>query len=129
MPQFAVIPAKAGDLHRSLTHSEIIALKHVFARHDTRQLHADFTIQFHNHWYQLKEVQPTTLHRYATITIETRLDDSIHFYAHSKRLNVFLLPAKPQHVTAKQPVLLTEHKLQYKPPVNHPWRSFSLKHH
>ncbi len=59
--KFAVIPAKEGDVHRPLLSEEKGHADHIFSIHDTRRINLDFTIQFKNNWYQLTEIQPTTI--------------------------------------------------------------------
>ena len=120
--KFAVTPAKTGDLHKPLLPKEHTALHHIFSQKESRCIHQDFTIQFHMHWYQLEEVQLLTVQAGETVVIETWLDETIHILLREKELSWFLLPGKPKRQT-KQPLILTTHRLQYKPPANHPWRT------
>ena len=122
--QFAVTPAKDGNIHRQLLHEEKGQLSHIFSIHETRRINLDFTIQFKNHWYQLTEIQPTTVRPLMRITIQTHLDHSIHLFLNSHELNYTLLPERPKKQSIRQPVILTTHTLNYKPPPNHPWRRY-----
>ncbi len=120
--QFSVIPAKEGDVHRPLQKEERDNLHHVFSLHDKRRVNNDFTIQFKNHWYQLTEIQPTTVRPQGIVLIETWLDDSIHLLFKEHELRYVLLPEKPQKQRIIQPIILTTHTLNWKPPQDHPWR-------
>jgi len=123
--KFAVIPAKDGDVHRPLQTVEKKNLNHIFSIHEIRRVNNDFTIQFRNTWYQLTEVQPTTVRPKEKILIETWLDGTIHIILRKYELTYAVLPEKPKKQT-QQPIVLTTHKLNYKPPVDHPWRKFKL---
>ena len=82
-----------------------------------------FTIQFKNNWYQLAEIQPTTVRPKETVTAEERLDGTVHFNLNKLYLNYTVLPARPKKIT-KQPIILTTHKLNWKPAADHPWRQY-----
>jgi len=122
--KFAVSAEKEGDVHRALQKEEQANLNHIFAIHDTRRVNNDFTIQFKNKWYQLTEIQPTTVRPHEVVLMEIWLDQSVHIILKSKGLAYILLPEKPKKQSMKQPVALTKHKLNYKPPPNHPWRRY-----
>jgi transposase len=124
--KFSVQAEKTGDLHRELTKGERENANNIFSIKQTRRVNNDFTIQFKNHFYQLEEIQPLTIRPKDIVTIEIHLDASIHFEFKSTYLNFFLLPQKPEK-QAKQPVILTNHPLHFKPPENHPWRKFKIK--
>lgn len=124
--KFSVVPTKKGDIHRPLGKEEKENMDHIFSVKDTRRVNNDFTIQFKNNWYQLLEVQPTTVRPKETVLMETWLDQSIHIILKDKKLSYILLPEKPKKQATKQPTILTSHKLNYKPPPNHPWKSRTL---
>ncbi|MBI2442294.1 MAG: ISNCY family transposase [Candidatus Levybacteria bacterium] len=121
--QFAVVPAKEGDIHRKLLAEEERQVSHIFSIHETRRINLDFTIQFKNQWYQLTEIQPTTVRPLLRVTVETWPDQTIHIILKGHELQYILLPKKPKKQRIKQPVILTTHTLNYKPPQNHPWRT------
>lgn len=124
--QFGVAAAKEGDVHRKLVLEEK-HLKSIFSIQTTRRVNLDFTIQFKNNWYQLNEIQPTTVRPLLHVTIETWLDQSVHLTLRGHELRYILLPEKPKKQRSKQPPILTTHSLNYKPPPNHPWRKFRIK--
>lgn len=120
--RFAVVPVKEGDVHTSITDEDKTKMVHIFSIHETRRVNNDFTIQFKNNWYQLTEIQPTTVWPLARIVMETWLDGSIHIILKGYELVYILLAEKPKKQRINQPIILTTHALNYKPPVNHPWR-------
>jgi hypothetical protein len=123
--RFSVTPIKAGDVHRALTSGEKNDLKSTFSIKSIRRVNSDFTIQFKNHFYQLEEIQPVTVRPKEKILVEEHLDGTTHFSFREHYLNCFILPEKPKKVF-RQPAILTNHPLNYKPPPEHPWRKFKL---
>ncbi len=119
--RFSVTPTKEGDLHRPLTDTDRKNLNRIFSVQSTRQVNNDFTIQFKNHWYQLAEVQPTTIRPRETVLVEEWLDQTVHFSLKGNYLIYVLLPKRPEK-RKKQPAILTTHRLNWKPPADHPWR-------
>jgi hypothetical protein len=120
--KFAVVPAQTGNVHRGVSHHEKEQLSHIFSIHETRRINLDFTIQFKNHWYQLTEIQPTTVRALEKVIVETWLDQSLHIVLKTHELSYILLPERPRKRKIKQPIILTTHTLNYKPPPNHPWK-------
>lgn len=120
--KFAVVPAKAGNVHEPLSPTDSEHLNRIFALQATRTINNDFTIQFKNTWYQLAEIQPVTLRAKETVLVEVWLDGSINLSRKGTALNAFVLPGKPQK-QIRNPIILTTHKLNYKPNQNHPWRT------
>src|SRR6267142_6139898 len=111
--KFPVVAAKQGNIHKPLTKQETKNIHHIFSMQETRIVHNDFTIQFKNTWYQLTEIQPTTIRAKEHVLIETWLDKSIHITCKGYDLSSMLLPEKPQKIQ-KQPIILTTHTLNYK---------------
>lgn len=120
--QFSVVPKSTGDVHRKLSSNEETKLNSIFAVHDRRKINNDYTIQFKNNYYQLEEIQPTTVRPKETVTIETWLDKTLHIILKDFELNYFLIKERPKKMKTV-PVILTTHKLNWKPPADHPWRS------
>lgn len=121
--KFSVVPTKEGDLHKPLSETDKNNLVSIFSIQSTRKINNDFTIQFKNNWYQLAEIQPTTVRPKEVVTVEERLDKTIHFSLQKLYLNYTVLPARPKKVT-RQPIILTRHKLNWKPSAGHPWRQY-----
>jgi transposase len=119
--KFGVFPTKEGNIHKALTEIDKKSLNRIFSVQETRTINNDFTIQFKNNWYQLAEIQPTTVRAKEKTLVEEWLDGTIHFSLRGKYLNFTILPEKPKKIS-KQPIVLTGHKLNWKPPKDHPWR-------
>lgn len=123
--RFSVISIKDGNVHRELTQKERVQLKSIFSIKSTRRVNLDFTIQFKNHFYQLEEIQATTIRPKDKVLVEEHLDGTIHFRFKEHYLKCFILPEKPKKIS-RQPAILTTHPLNYKPPSDHPWRKFKF---
>ena len=119
--RFSVVSTKDNDLHKILTPHDQTNLDRIFSIQSQRQIKNDFTVQFKNDWYQLDEIQPTTIYKKDTILIEEKLDGSIQLSKKEKYLNFKKLPARPEKIKTKL-VALTPNKAPWLPPVNHPWR-------
>jgi len=119
--KFAVTPAKDGSVHNSLTDTDKKNIDRIFSVQSTRIINNDFTIQFKNNWYQLAEIQPTTVRAKEKVLTEEWLDSTIHFSLRKKYLSYTELPERPKKVK-RPPPILTTHTLNWKPPINHPWR-------
>lgn len=127
--QFSVVPAKEGDVHKPLSKEEKQTISDIFSIHETRRVNNDFTIQFKNKWYQLTEIQPITVRPQEIVLMEIWLDGSIHILLKNYQLEYIILPEKPKKQRIKQPIILTTHKLNYKPPPDHPWRKYPTTEH
>lgn len=119
--RFSITPEKEGDIHRVLTNTDRKNLNRIFSIQSKRRINNDFTIQFKNKWCQLAEVQPTTIRPKETVLVEEWLNGTLHFSLRGYYLIYFILPKKPV-LKKRQPVILTTHRLNWKPPANHPWR-------
>lgn len=119
--KFGVFPAREGNIHKALIETDKKNLNRIFSVQETRTINNDFTIQFKNNWYQLTEIQSTTVRAKEKALVEKWLDGTIHFSLREKYLNFTILPEKPKKIS-RQPIVLTRHKLNWKPPKDHPWR-------
>lgn len=119
--RFSIPATKEEDLHRSLTDIDRANLDRIFSIQSERVIQNDFTIQFKNNWYQLAEVQPTTIRPRETVLVEEWLDQTIHFNLRGEYLVYVVLPKRPEK-RKKQPAILTTHRLNWKPAADHPWK-------
>lgn len=119
--RFSVIPAKEGGLNRKLTEQDMKNLNRTFSIQSTRQINNDFTIQFKNQWYQLAELQSTTVRPREAILVEEWLDQTLHFSIRGHYLAYIVLPKRPVQ-KKRQPAIITTHRLNWRPPLDHPWR-------
>lgn len=119
--RFAVVPAKEGNVHKASSELDEENLNRIFSVQSRRRVNNDFTIQFKNNWYQLTELQPITVRARDKALVEEWLDGTIHFSLGEKYLNYTILPERPKKIK-QLPLILTTHKLNWKPPKDHPWR-------
>lgn len=126
--RFAVSPQKEGDVHKSLSKIDKKDINRIFSVQVERRINNDFTIRFKNNWYQLAELQPITIRARDKILVEEWLDQAIHFSLREKYLNFVVLEERPSKAKSN-PTILTSHRLNWKPPPNHPWkRSFKTQY-
>lgn len=120
---FAVTAVSPQDIHRPLTDTDRDNLNRIFSIQSKRKVNNDFTIQFRNNCYQLEEIQPATIRARETVMIEEWLNGSLQVSLRGRYLNFFLLPERPKKLKTN-PVILTTHKLNWKPLADHPWRQY-----
>lgn len=119
--RFSIEAKSEGNLHRPLTDIDRRDIDRIFSIQSKRVIQNDFTIQFKNRWYQLVEVQPTTIRPRETILAEEWLNQTLHFSLRGHYLTYTVLPKRPEK-RKRQPPILTTHRLNWKPPADHPWR-------
>lgn len=121
--KFCVVPAKTGNVHEPLSRTDKKNLNRIFSVQSTRIINNDFTVQFKNKWYQLGEIQTITVRAKDKVLVEEWLDGTIRISLRGEYLKYTTLPERPKK-QIKNPAILTTHKLNYKPPQNHPWRRY-----
>ena len=125
--QFAVVPKKEADLHRKLTPEKIKELPQIFSIQSERRVCNDYTVRFKNSYYQLQEVQPTTVCKKDNVIIEEHLNGEIKLSLNNHYLNYELLPERPKkEINVKLIALTCQKQTNWKPPQNHPWRKFLI---
>ena len=121
--RYAVEPQSENSCHRKLDTATRRRLNSIFAKQYHRGINNDFTVQFKNRWYQLAEIQPTTVRAQETVLIEEWLDHSVHINLRGQYLSYVVLSTRPEKIKTP-PTLLTTHRLNWKPSMNHPWRQY-----
>lgn len=119
--RFKVVPRTEGDAHRPLSDELRKRLSSIFSVQSKRTVGNDFTIRFKNAWLQLGATQEITVYRGETVTVEERLDSTIHVRFKDTYLNYTSLPTRPERVRGRVTALTTE-KPRVIPPPGHPWR-------
>lgn len=123
--RFAVEPRLPANLHRTLNQKEQDQLPAILSRQYVRSVQNDFTISFQKQWYQLTEGQVVLVRPKDRLTVELRLDSSIHLRLRGKYLSYQVLPARPEKTTPKSWALSNSLPRRiYKPAFDHPWRKF-----
>jgi hypothetical protein len=129
--RFAVEPAVAKDMHRKL--GKKVNLEALFAETLTRTVYNDFTIRYKNRRWQIPKSQARGIRPGHKVTVEIRLDGSVHFRFNQRYLELevieILRQPGPRNATApktrKPPVEKKGPKRQPVPPKpgpDHPWR-------
>jgi hypothetical protein len=122
--QFKVVAKKSADLHRKLSDKKIAELPKIFSIQSERKINNDYTVRFKNNYYQLNEVQPTTVYKKDKVTIEEHLSGEIKIAIRDKYLDFTKLPERPKkEIEIKLAALTNQKQTSYKPPINHPWRN------
>jgi hypothetical protein len=127
--RYRVEAREHGDLHQPLTVKEKNRLDSVFSKYTQRTVNNDFTISFNKTWYQLIKQQPATVCKKDTVTVEERLDGSIHIRLREKNLNYEILPERLKHISKRVPWVIAASQKQTGAlqgikisAANHPWR-------
>jgi hypothetical protein len=126
--RFAVEPAKARNAHRRLPKKA--DLEALFADTVTRSVYNDFTIRYENQRWQIPKRQARRIRPGQKITVELRLDGSVHFRCNKRYLDLervgFLRGSGPHRTKAPTPQPKKNGpKPQPTPPKpgpDHPWR-------
>jgi len=120
--KYAVEPRSKANLHKPLSLKEKSELDSVFSRQYVRTIRNDFTISFNKQWHQLLKDQPATIYRQDKITVEERLNNTIHLRLRGKYLNYQVLPERPKKLKVPHFIAANTKRPVYIPSANHPWR-------
>jgi len=124
--RFSVTPRQEGDAHRPLTKELRERLSSIFSIQSERRVNNDYTIQFKSRWFQLEATQDTTVYKKDIVTIEERLDDTLHIRLNNTYLAYTELPGRPKRVRMLVTALTTE-KPRWRPPADHPWKKAAAR--
>ncbi len=112
--KFKVKAVSEVDLHRpALSMRE---LNNIFCIRDERTLQNDFTIAYNGKLYQIKDAVKTR-----TVTVEERMDGSMHITHRGLDLIYREIKTRPAKENPKKPVDIQEKQGRYQSP-NHPWK-------
>ena len=122
--KFSVIPNRKKDLHKKLNENIKLKLPQIFSIQSSRKILNDYTIMFKTQYFQLDEIQPTTVYKKDSVTIEEHLNGEIKINLKAHYLSYKVLPERPKKEINIKLIALTKRKQSsYKPPANHPWRN------
>lgn len=124
--KFAVTPQNNANLHRKTDKELKAKLPQIFSVQSQRKVNNDYTVLFKNRFFQLLEVQPTTIYKKDHVTVEEHLNGLMKISFKGHYLKYEELPERPKKVADLKLPALTTHKSGYSPPANHPWRKFHL---
>lgn len=121
--QFGVVAKRKVNLHKKLSKEQKASLDQIMSIQSERVVNNDYTVRFKTKYYQLQEIQPTTVYKKDRVTVEEHLNRELKICIRNKYLNYFILPEKPKKEIEVKLVALTKTKQSgWKPPLNHPWR-------
>ena len=129
--RFRVEPAQPADLHRPLQADDDLAA--ILSVQSERYVNQDFTIRFKGQWLQLQKVQPTLVLPKQRVTLEERLDGSLHVRLSKHYLQFEQLATRPEPAKHQATALTSNtgdrpEKQATAPAEGHPWRRFSYGH-
>ena len=125
--KFAVVPARRVNLHRPLNEAVEARLPQVFSIQQKRVVCNDYTVRFNNKYYQLSDSQPCTVYKKDVVIIEEHLNGEIKINHKNKYLDYTELPERPRkEIDVKLVALTSKRPIQWKPPVDHPWRRYPI---
>jgi transposase len=115
--RFRVEPAQATDLHRRLPRQ--LDLDGVLCIKMQRRLNADSTVVHQGKIYLVEQRLQAQ-----SVTVEQRLDGSLHLRLRGRSLGYRELPARPRKAQAPATPIQAKPR-SYRPAMDHPWRSSS----
>lgn len=122
--RFTVAAASDVDAHRVLPPE--LDLDCLFAHTEQRVIARDFTIRYRLRTLQIEPAQAHASMLGSAITIETRLDGSLHFRWRERYLNLTEFVAVPSaaspRATPTREKTVNKSAKPYKPAPDHPWR-------
>ena len=121
----AVEPANHTDAHRPLLPAH--RLDEILSIRTERVVGNDFTLRYHNQFFQISPAQTVRVRPKDTVLVEIRLDGSTHlrFKDHYLRFKPIAKRSyKPFYTYKKAPVAASKIK-PYRPPMSHPFKAAS----
>jgi hypothetical protein len=128
--KFARTPANPTDAHRPLLKSH--PLDSILSIQENRILANDYTLQYEKQIFQLEKEQIISLRPKNSITIEYRMDQSIHLRFKDRYLNFHKISSRPYRPLVKShklypSSLTTSPSKPYTPPAFLRWRQYKNK--
>jgi transposase len=117
--RFAVEPVSDHDAHRS---AEGFDLDAILSHQEIRTVMNDYTISYHNTRYQIARESVVAGLRGGKVTVEKRLDDSIHVRFGDDYLTVSELPPAQPKVSQQKQRKPRPEPTAVIPADDHPWR-------
>lgn len=127
--KFAKVPVSPEDGHRQLVPG--VELASVFAFEETRCVANDWTIRYDNRWYQITGPREGMPRPRARVTVQRRLDSSLHLLYRGQVLSFREVPLEARVVRPRvrpQTVPKPQAPQPVRPRPDHPWyRPFSRR--
>ncbi len=112
--KFKVKAVSEVDLHRPALFTR--ELNKIFCIREERTLQNDFTIAYNGKLYQIKDAVKTR-----KVTVEERMDGSLHITHRGLDLSYREIKTRPAKENPKKPVVIQEKQGRYQSP-DHPWK-------
>lgn len=126
--KFAVVPARRKDLHKILSEKTQEKLPQIFSIQSERRVNNDYTVMFKNNFYQLNDTQPTTVYKKDVVIVEEHLNGDVKINLNGRYLRYLKLPKRPEkEINVNLPAVTQRKPTNWKPPANHPWRTYSFE--
>ena len=119
--RFAVEPKESGDVHRTLSESQV-ELDQIFTIKTERMIMNDFTIRYHNRFFQLQQTTKRLVRQKEKVEVRETEDKTVSIHLRGTQLPSEELPERPKRVKP-EPKLLA-HRKPHKPAPDHPWRRY-----
>lgn len=122
--KFMVEARSKVDLHKKLSKKEQDSLGNIFSKQYIKTVRNDFTVSHKTRWYQLNKEQAVTVFKGDKVTVEERMDNSIHLRLRGKYLSFKELPERPKKLnSARKDINWAIPKNRaYQPAKDHPWK-------
>jgi len=117
--RFAVAPTQAEDAHGRLAPG--LDLSAVLVWEETRCVRNDWTLSYQNRWLQIVGPKRSLPAAKAQVTVQRRLDGSVHLFYRGRELSFEELPQRPTRA-AKAAVSPPGPRPAPRPAADHPWR-------
>jgi hypothetical protein len=99
-------------------------LDKILSIQSVRKINNDYTVRFQNGYYQLNEIQPTTVYKRDEVVIEEHLNGEIKIAIKNKYLEFVKLPERPKkEIEIKLAALTNQKQAGHIPPADHHWRA------
>ena len=125
--RFTVPPAIATDLHRPIARD--VNLTEVLSVEEPRTVARDWTIRWHNRYFQIKAGQSLLPLPGRVITLRQLRNGCVQLLYQGQKLQWKELPQRPMPVPQVSRKSQTfKVRLSWKPAANHPWRQHGNMH-
>lgn len=120
--KFAHEPATSEDWHRPVP--EGMDLADIFCWEETRVVNNDWTVRYHNRWFQITGPKGNLPPAKKNVLVQRRLDGSLHLIYRGQPVVFHEIPG-PQPRTTAPPEVRGPKREPYRPGPDHPWRRWS----
>ena len=117
--KFAHAPMSEEDVHRPVPAG--VDLAEVFCWEEGRTVNNDWTVRYHNRWFQITGSKGSLPPAKGKVTVAERLDGSLHLSYRGQPV-AFHEIAGPLPRATTQPVIARAKRAPVRPAPDHPWR-------